>query len=134
MSDAKKEVRSIEGHYSYYGVPAYILRQKSGAYASGFYDPAEGVFKAGGSAKKILWDGVKISVLEAKRLIEKYSRHASLRREENGDAPDWILLPEEASFFLAQAEKNRVDGLELMKKLGPNGVPKKEKGPEKTEH
>ena len=48
MSDAKKD--GIEGHYNYYGIPAYILKQKNGAYASGFFDANEAVFKAGGSA------------------------------------------------------------------------------------
>ena len=120
MSDAKKEPRSIEGHYNYYGIPAYILKQKNGAYASGFYDCAEGVFKAGGSAKKILWDGMKIGPTEAKRLIEKYSRtNIAIPEDENGETPDWILLPEEASFFLAQSDKIRSEGVDLQKKSTP---------------
>src|SRR3989338_3319045 len=74
MSEPKKNNRSIEGYYNYYGVPAYVLKRKNGSFASGYYDWIEGVFKAGGSVKKILWAGVKISFAEAKRLISKYSR------------------------------------------------------------
>ena len=110
MSDAKKNLRSIEGYYNYYGVPAYILKQKNGSYASGYYDWVEGVFKAGGSVKKILWDGVKVSFAEAKRLISKYSRAHTEEMEAVGGTPDWILLPEEASSFLAQSDEIRSDG------------------------
>lgn len=113
---SKKNPRSIEGYYNYYGVPAYILKQKNGSYASGYYDWVEGVFKAGGAVKRILWDGMKISFAEAKRLISKYSRlHAS----EDGDSsgtPDWILLPDEASLFLAQSDEIRSEGTETQKK------------------
>lgn len=116
MSENRKNPRSIEGYYNYYGVPAYILKQKNGSYASGYYDWVEGVFKAGGAVKKILWDGMKISFAEAKRLISKYSRlHAA---EEPGDnsTPDWILLPEEASLFLEQSDEIRSEGPEAQKK------------------
>ena len=109
MSDPKKNVRSIEGYYNYYGVPAYILKQKNGSYASGYYDWVEGVFKAGGSVKRILWDGVKVSFAEAKRLISKYSRAHSEEMEAVGGTPDWILLPEEASLFLEQSDEIRLD-------------------------
>jgi hypothetical protein len=130
MSDAKKDLRNIEGHYNYYGIPAYILKQKNGAYASGLYDCAEGVFKAGGSAKKILWDGLKIGPAEAKRLIEKYSRtHIAIPDDGSGEMPDWILLPEEASFFIAQSDKIRTEGVDLSKKIAP--LSDKNKGPEK---
>ena len=129
MSDAKRDSRSIEGHYNYYGTPTYILKQKNGAYASGFFDPIEGVFKAGGSAKKILWDGIKISLIEAKRLIERYSKNGPFELDESSETPDWILLPEEASLFLAQSDKIRSEDVDLIKKLNP---PSKEKGPEKN--
>ena len=56
MSEPTKKTRSIEGYYNYYGIPAYVLKQKNGSFASGYYDWIEGVFKAGGSVKKILWD------------------------------------------------------------------------------
>lgn len=109
MSEPKKNLRSIEGYYNYYGVPAYILKQKNGSYASGYYDWVEGVFKAGGSVKKILWDGIKVSFAEAKRLISKYSRMHSSDEPEGANTPDWILLPEEASHFLAQSDEIRAD-------------------------
>ena len=116
MSESKKNLRSIEGYYSYYGVPAYILRQKNGSYASGYYDWVEGVFKAGGSVKRILWDGIKISFAEAKRLIARYSRAHSEEMEAVGGTPDWILLPEDASHFLAQSDQIRSEGVESPKK------------------
>ena len=116
MSEPKKNLRSIEGYYNYYGVPAYILKQKNGSYASGYYDWVEGVFKAGGSVKKILWDGIKISFAEAKRLISKYSRMHGSEESETGDTPDWILLPEEASLFLAQSDEIRSEGTDILKK------------------
>ena len=116
MSEAKKNLRSIEGYYNYYGVPAYILRQKNGSYASGYYDWVEGVFKAGGSVKKILWDGIKISFAEAKRLISRYSRAHSEEMDAGPEAPDWILPPEDASLFLAQSDQIRSEGIELPKK------------------
>jgi hypothetical protein len=116
MSESKKNLRSIEGYYNFYGVPAYILRQKNGSYASGYYDWVEGVFKAGGSVKKILWDGIKISFAEAKRLIARYSRAHSEEVEAVGSTPDWILLPEEASYFLAQSDQIRSEGMEPPKK------------------
>ena len=106
MSNAKKNVRSLEGHYNYYGIPAYILKQRNGAYASGFYDPIDGIFKAGGSAKKILWDGIRMAEKEAKKLIREYSRMIPIF-EEDGQTPEWILLPEEASTFLAQFDEIR---------------------------
>jgi len=130
MSDAKKDPRSIEGHYNYYGIPAYILKQKNGAYASGLYDCAEGVFKAGGSAKKILWDGMKIGPTEAKRLIEHYSKTNIPVMDDDGETPDWILLPEEASFFIAQSDKIRSEGVDLHKKITP--ISDKNKDPEKS--
>lgn len=132
MSEPIKETPSLEGYYNYYGTPAYLLRQKNGAYASGVFDPNEGVFKAGGSAKKILWDGVKITMADAKRLIGRFSKRA-LVRELRADESDWILLPEEASFFLAQSEKNRTEGFDLLSKLGPTSPKNKEKGPEKRD-
>ena len=116
VSESKKNFRSIEGYYNYYGVPAYILRQKSGSYASGYYDRVEGVFKAGGMVRKILWDGVKINFAEAKRLISRYSNAHSEEMETVGDTPDWILLPEEASLFLAQSDQIRSEYVELPKK------------------
>ena len=113
MSEPKKNFRSIEGYYNYYGVPAYILRQKNGSYASGYYDWVEGVFKAGGIVKKILWDGVKISFADAKRLIARYSRaHSAPVEPVNGDTPDWILPPDEATLFLAQSDQIRSEGSE----------------------
>ena len=121
MSEPKKNVRSIEGYYNYYGVPAYILKQKNGSYASGYYDWVEGVFKAGGSVKRILWDGVKVSFAEAKRLISKYSRAHSEEMEAVGGAPDWILLPEEASLFLEQSDQIRSDA------TGPKKQPRKKR-------
>ena len=111
----KKNPRSIEGYYSYYGVPAYILKQKNGSYASGYYDWVEGVFKAGGSVKRILWDGIKISFAEAKRLISKYSRLHSIEESEISNTPDWILLPEDASTFLEQSDEIRSEQ-DLLKK------------------
>ena len=116
MSETKKNLHSIEGYYNYYGVPAYILKQKNGSYASGYYDWVESVFKAGGSVKKILWDGVKISFAEAKRLIARYSRAHTEETEVVGGTPDWILLPEEASLFLAQSDQIRSEHAELPKK------------------
>ena len=108
MSNAKKNERSLEGHYDYYGIPAYILKQRNGAYASGFFDPVEGIFKAGGSAKKILWDGIRMTDKEAKKLIREYSRSLPIF-EEDGQTPEWILLPEDASMFLAQSEEIQED-------------------------
>ena len=108
MSNAKKNERSLEGHYDYYGTPAYILKQRNGAYASGFFDPVEGIFKAGGSAKKILWDGIRMSDKDAKKLIREYSRSLPFF-EEDGQTPEWILLPDEASMFLAQSEEIHED-------------------------
>ena len=116
MNEPKKNLRSIEGYYNYYGVPAYILKQKNGSYASGYYDWVEGVFKAGGSVKKILWDGIKVSFAEAKRLISKYSRMHASEEAEGGDTPDWILLPEEASLFLAQSDEIRSEGTDVLRK------------------
>ena len=116
MSDSKKNLRSIEGYYNYYGIPAYILRQKNGSYASGYYDWVEGVFKAGGMVKKILWDGVKISFADAKRLISRYSRTHSEEMDTVSGTPEWILLPEEASLFLAQSDQIRSEAIELPKK------------------
>ena len=116
MSDAKKNLRSIEGYYNYYGVPAYVLRQKNGSYASGYYDWVEGVFKAGGSVKKILWDGIKISFPQAKRLIARYSRAHSEEMDTAQDTPDWILPPEDASLFLAQSDQIHSEAMELPKK------------------
>jgi hypothetical protein len=107
MSETKKNPQRIEGYYSYYGVPSYILKQKNGSYASGYYDWVEGVFKAGGSVKKILWDGIKISFAEAKRLISKYSRMNAIEDVDTSQTPDWILLPEDASHFLAQSDEIR---------------------------
>ncbi len=116
MSEQKKNLRSIEGYYNYYGVPAYILKQKNGSYASGYYDWVEGVFKAGGAVKKILWDGIKISFAEAKRLIAKYSRMHSVEDGHDGNTPDWILLPDEASTFLEQSDEIRTAGHDWLKK------------------
>ena len=117
MNEPRKNLRSIEGYYNYYGVPAYILKQKNGSYASGYYDWVEGVFKAGGSVKKILWDGMKVSFAEAKRLISKYSRlHAEEEIESVVGTPDWILPPDEASLFLAQSDEIRSEGSDLLKK------------------
>ena len=116
MSEPTKKTRSIEGYYNYYGIPAYVLKQKNGSFASGYYDWIEGVFKAGGSVKKILWDGMKISFAEAKRLISKYSRtHATDDFNPEG-TPDWILLPEEASMFLEQSDEIRTAGHDVVKK------------------
>jgi hypothetical protein len=108
MSNAKKNERSLEGHYDYYGIPAYILKQRNGAYASGFFDPVEGIFKAGGSAKRILWDGIRLTDKEAKKLIREYSRSLPIF-EEDGQTPEWILLPDEASMFLAQSDEIHED-------------------------
>ncbi len=105
MSNAKKNERAIEGHYNYYGVPAYILKQRNGAYASGFFDPIDGIFKAAGSAKKILWDGIRLNEKDAKKLIREYSRVIPFF-EEDGQTPEWILLPEDVTMFLAQSEEN----------------------------
>ena len=110
MSEPKKNLRSIEGYYNYYGVPAYVLRQKNGSYASGYYDWVEGVFKAGGIVKKILWDGVKISFADAKRLIARYSRAHNAPIEPVGGTPDWILPPDEAMQFLTQSDQIRSEG------------------------
>lgn len=104
MSNAKKNERSIEGHYNYYGIPAYILKQHNGAYASGFFDPIDGIFKAAGSAKKILWDGIRLNEKEAKKLIREYSRAVPFF-EEDGQTPEWILRPEDAIMFLTQSEE-----------------------------
>lgn len=109
---------SIEGHYNYYGFPAYVLKQKNGHYASGFYEPSEGLFKAGGSVKKILWDGVKLPLKDAKKLIDGYSKKFS-DKNDDGPVPDWILLPEEASLFLAQADQIRSEHDEFFKR--PDG-------------
>jgi|GEM_PF-2106520 len=129
MAAGKKASRKdIEGHYDYYGVPAYILKQKNGAYASGFYDPIENVFKAGGSVKKILWDGIKVSLIQAKRLIRRYSRNAFNVQEL--DTPDWILLPEEATTFLEQCDRIRDEGAELLRKL--RKAEKKTKNPDQV--
>ena len=116
MSETRRNFRSLEGYYNYYGVPAYVLKQKNGSYASGYYDWVEGVFKAGGSVKKILWDGIKISFAEAKRLISRYSREHSSEMDVVSGTPDWILLPEEASLFMAQSDQIRSEGTELPKK------------------
>jgi len=96
---------------------AYILKQKNGSYASGYYDWIEGVFKAGGSAKKILWDGIKISFAEAKRLITKYSRLHATEMDGSFSTPDWILLPDEASSFLEQSDQIRLSAQDELKKL-----------------
>ena len=116
MSEPIKKTRSIEGYYSYYGVPAYILKQKNGSFASGYYDWIEGVFKAGGSVKKILWDGMKISFAEAKRLISKYSRTHATEDFASESTPDWILLPEDASHFLQQSNEIRSSDADLQRK------------------
>ena len=105
MSDAKKSKRSLEGYYDYYGTPAYILKQRNGAYASGFYDAIDGIFKAGGSAKKILWDGVRLSEREARKFIQDYSLMIPVF-ENDGKTPEWILLPDEAAFFLKQSDED----------------------------
>lgn len=116
--------RAIEGHYDYYGIPAYILKQKNGAYASGLFDPIDKVFKAAGSVKKILWDGIKISAAESKRLMVRYASQVQdeaiwqAQREEE-TAPDWVLLPEDASVFIKQADEIHDQADELMKKLRP---------------
>ena len=116
MSESRRNFKGLEGYYNYYGVPAYVLKQKNGSYASGYYDWVEGVFKAGGSVKKILWDGVKISFAEAKRLISHYSREHSSEMDVVSGTPDWILLPKDASLFLAQSDEIRSEGIELPKK------------------
>src|SRR3990167_5106683 len=116
MSDSKKSLRSIEGYYNYYGIPAYILKQKNGSFASGYYDWIEGVFKAGGSVKKILWDGIKISFAEAKRLISKYSRTHATEDFASESTPDWILLPEDAVHFLQQSNEIRSSDPDLQRK------------------
>ncbi len=116
MSEPTKKTRSIEGYYNYYGIPAYILKQKNGSFASGYYDWIEGVFKAGGSVKKILWDGMKISFAEAKRLISKYSRTHATEDFAAENTPDWILLPEDASHFLEQSDQIRSTDLDLQRK------------------
>jgi hypothetical protein len=116
MSETKKNPRTIEGYYNYYGIPAYILRQKNGSFASGYYDWVEGVFKAGGSVKKILWDGMKVSFAEAKRLISRYSREHASEMDASGLTPDWILLPEEAINFLQQSREIRTERAEVQKK------------------
>src|SRR5690349_23709699 len=111
MGSAKS--RSIEGHYNFYGYPAYILKQKNGAYASGFFDPEDKVFKAGGSVKKILWDGVKIGLDEAKKLMDRHSKKHSRLSDSDLDTPDWILLPEDASLFLSQSHESRDEAASL---------------------
>ena len=116
MNEPTKKTRSIEGYYNYYGVPAYILKQKNGSFASGYYDWIEGVFKAGGSVKKILWDGMKISFAEAKRLISKYSRTHAIEDFAAENTPDWILLPEDASHFLEQSDEIRSTDPDLQRK------------------
>ncbi len=116
MSEPTKKTRSIEGYYNYYGIPAYILKQKNGSFASGYYDWIEGVFKSGGSVKKILWDGMKISFAEAKRLISKYSRTHATEDFVAENAPDWILLPEDASHFLEQSDEIRSTDPSLQRK------------------
>ena len=107
MRRARRDPRGIEGHYNYYGIPAYILRQKNGGYASGFFDPVDNVFKAGGAVKKILWDGVKISLTEARKLIRQYSDRV-LRLGEDYEKPEWILLPDEATDFIDQLDEVRL--------------------------
>lgn len=114
MGSAK--IRSIEGHYNFYGYPAYILKQKNGVYASGFFDPEDKVFKAGGSVKKILWDGVKVGLEEAKRLMDKHSKSRSRLSDADLDTPDWILLPEDATSFLIEADESRSEAASLIKK------------------
>lgn len=126
MAQKRSNPLGIEGHYNYYGVPAYILKQKKGTYVSGFYDPIEKVFKAGGSAKKILWDGMKITNAEAKRLMKKYSRKYLQRGEDGSELPGWLLLPEEASFFKAQLDKIRSESGEQFKKLSPEAPDEKQ--------
>ncbi len=116
MSESRKSFRGLEGYYNYYGIPAYVLKQKNGSYASGYYDWVEGVFKAGGSVKKILWDGFKISFAEAKRLISRYSKEHSAEMDVVSGTPDWILPPEDASSFLAQSAEIRSEGIELQRK------------------
>ena len=75
---------------------------------------------------------MKIGPTEAKRLIEKYARtNLTVTEDENGEPPDWILLPEEASFFIAQSDKIRSEGTDLLKKNPP--LSNKDKGPEKRE-
>ena len=124
------ESRSIEGHYDYYGIPAYILKQKNGVFASGFYDPSEKAFKAGGSVKRILWDGVKVTLTDAKKLIQDYSRRVPGGHEESG-TPEWVLLPEEASTFLEQSDRIHSEGGELLKRLayGIDGRSARKDGP-----
>lgn len=114
MGNAKS--RSIEGHYNFYGYPAYILKQKNGAYASGFFDPEDKVFKAGGSVKKILWDGVRVTLDEAKRLMERHSKKCSRLSDADLDTPDWIMLPEDASRFLTQSDESRTEAAPMLKK------------------
>jgi len=116
MRQPRKNSRNLEGYYNYYGVPAYVLKQRNGSYASGYYDWVEGIFKAGGSVKKILWDGVKINFTEAKRLISCYSNEHSSEMGMEADTPDWILLPKDASLFLAQSNEIRSGHIELPKK------------------
>lgn len=129
MKNAKKSERNLEGHYNYYGIPSYILKQKNGAYASGFYDPIDGIFKAGGSAIKILWDGVRISEREARKLIREYSRQNPILEDENGETPEWILLPEEAILFMTQYKDLRDQGVDIFKKLNDLELNKEEEGP-----
>ena len=118
MSDDKRGSTSIEGHYNYYGVPAYIMKQSNNSYTSGFFDPVEGVFKAGGSVKKVLWDGIKISLTDAKKLIDEYSKnHPSNKKKEIVKAPEWVLSPKEANRFLAQTEYIHAQNSEFLKKL-----------------
>lgn len=108
--------KGIEGHYNYYGVPAYILRQRNNTYTCGFYDPAEGVFKASGSIQNILWDGVKIPLSEAKQLIAKYAATFP-KKKNNGKTPDWIMTQDEASQFLQQAGETRTEGQQMLDDL-----------------
>ena len=112
--------RSIEGHYNFYGYPAYILKQKNGAYASGFFDPEDKVFKAGGSVKRILWDGVKVGLDEAKRLMDRHAENHSKLTDSDLDTPDWILLPEDATKFLIQSDESRTEAASLIRRSGVN--------------
>lgn len=118
-----RQARGIEGHYNYYGVPAYILKQRNNTYTCGFYDPAEGVFKASGSIQKILWDGVRISVSEAKRLIQKYA--SAFPNKRPGDRPpDWVMTQEEAVRFLKQSGEIS-EGADALKNLFVKGKQQK---------
>lgn len=117
MANAKS--RTIEGHYSYYGHPAYILKQKNGAYASGFFDPSDKVFKAGGSVKRILWDGVKIGTAEAKRLMDACVKSQAGVTNDGPDdpmTPEWILLPDDASLFLSESDESHYEAAKLVRR------------------